>query len=474
MDPRRGVSYGMMPRFRHGDMAKIFLSYRRSDSRATAGRIADKLTSRFGKRAVYVDVDDIPFGADFRKAIEAALHEGDVVVAVVGPRWRGEAESTIRIFENTDPVRIEIETALTRGVAIVPILVDGAKMPLPTELPESLRQFPYYNAAEVDDGRDFHQQMDRVLRSIDQVLSAQAKKKRWYESRSSWLVAAGVSLFLGISLSLWPLTLLTTNKNTSDTGLERVEAPFKDQRRSQPEGGGRMALVIGMSNYAHAPKLKYSTGDAAAIAELFKHSGFSVAIRNDIPVLDFRRAIRDFASLADSSEIAVAFFAGHAMELAGTNYLIPTDAKLATDLDVEDEAVTLDRLIGSLGLASKVRIVLLDAAHHNPFARKMRRTSRARSISTGLARVDSTGDNLLVVYSAKAGQLSVDTDGPHSTFTSALLKHIGTPGLDIRLALGRVRDDVLRATGMRQEPFVYGSLGGQATPLVPFKTDVLP
>ena len=135
-------------------MSKIVISYRRSSYDAIVGRIRDKLVSHYGDDAVYMDVDNIPYGIDFRQHINKALSEGDVVIAIIGPKWVGPMRGRkARIFDDADPVRVEIETALNRGIAVVPILVDGAKMPKQTDLPESIGQLAFHNAATVDAGR---------------------------------------------------------------------------------------------------------------------------------------------------------------------------------------------------------------------------------------------------------------------------------------------------------------------------------
>jgi uncharacterized caspase-like protein len=230
----------------------------------------------------------------------------------------------------------------------------------------------------------------------------------------------------------------------------------------------RVALVIGNSAYQNVAQLGNTRSDADAIAGLLRKAGFDVVdARQDLGVVDFKRALRDFMTVARGAETAVMYFAGHGIESAGTNYLIPVDAKLATDYDAEDEAVSLDRIILALEPARRLRLVILDACRDNPFARKMQRTVAVRAVNTGLGKVEIMSTDTLVAYAAKAGSVSYDGFGPHSPFTTALLKHIGEPGLDIRIALGRVRDEVLKITSSKQEPFVYGSLGGTTIALVP-------
>jgi hypothetical protein len=118
-----------------------------------------------------------------------------------------------------------------------------------------------------------------------------------------------------------------------------------------------------------------------------------------------------------------------------------------------------------------LRLVILDACRDNPFAPNMARTLASRSIGRGLARIEPPSSDTLIAYAAKAGSIAADGTGFNSPFTAALLKNIATPGLDIRLSLGRVRDEVLIKTDRRQEPFVYGALGGSTVTLVSLTSD---
>lgn len=147
------------------------------------------------------------------------------------------------------------------------------------------------------------------------------------------------------------------------------------------------------------------------------------------------------------------------------NYLVPVDAALRRDIDVEDETVSLDRLLQVLEPAKRLRLVILDACRDNPFAKSMTRTMASRAIGRGLARVEPATSDTLIAFAAKAGMTAADGDSLHSPFTMALLKHLVTPGLDVRLAFGRIRDEVLAHTANKQEPFVYGSLGGNTLTL---------
>ena len=232
--------------------------------------------------------------------------------------------------------------------------------------------------------------------------------------------------------------------------------------------GGRMALVIGNSAYRNAGTLPNTLNDAEAMAALFRKIGFdSVDVRRNVDVVEFKRAVRDFLVAADNADVAVVYYSGHGMEVDGTNYLIPVDAQLGSDYDAEDEAISLERIIQAVQPARHLRLIILDACRDNPFPRTSKHVEASRDIVKGLAPIDPGGADTLIAYAAKAGSVSFDGTGKNSPFTSALVKYLAEPGLDIRLALGRVRDDVLAQTGNRQEPFYYGSLGGSLVSLVP-------
>jgi hypothetical protein len=237
---------------------------------------------------------------------------------------------------------------------------------------------------------------------------------------------------------------------------------------SGAEAQKRVALVIGNGAYASVGKLPNPTRDAAALEALFRKAGFDVVeVKRNLGVAALRRALRDFSDHVRDADIAVVTYAGHGIEVNGANYLIPIDAVLERDIDVEDEAVPLERVTQVLQQAKRLRLVILDACRDNPFARSMRRTVAGRSIGRGLAQVEVTGSDTLIAFAAKAGSTAADGDGTNSPYTTALVKHLTTAGLDLRLALGRVRDEVLKTTGNKQEPFVYGSLGGSEIALVP-------
>ncbi|MGY3479546.1 caspase family protein [Bradyrhizobium ottawaense] len=232
----------------------------------------------------------------------------------------------------------------------------------------------------------------------------------------------------------------------------------------------RMALVMGNSAYKSVPKLSNPANDAALVGGMFKKAGFDwIDIKTDLNASEMRKALRDFGQRARDAEVAVIYYAGHGIELDGTNYLIPTDAALETDSDVLDETVALDRALFAVEPAKQLRLIILDACRDNPFAKTMKRTVAARAIGRGLAKVEPASPNTMIAFAAKAGSTASDGDSKNSPFAAALVERLPTPGLDLRKALGFVRDDVLKNTSYKQEPYVYGSLGGDDMPLVAAK-----
>jgi hypothetical protein len=157
-------------------MPRITISYRRDDSLDITGRIFDRLAAHFGREAVFRDIDNIPLGVDFRKHIDTMLGVSDIILAIVGPRWIGPRSGQSRLASAADPVRLEIETALRKDKPLIPVLVSRAVMPRPDQLPESLHDFAYRNAVQVDAGQDFDFHIGRLIRAMDRMLGRGAEE----------------------------------------------------------------------------------------------------------------------------------------------------------------------------------------------------------------------------------------------------------------------------------------------------------
>ncbi len=153
-------------------MPTIILSYRRDDTGSIAGRIFDRLVGHYGADQVFMDIDSIPFGLDFREHIQETLKRCDVLLAIVGRHWAAPDETGgLRINDETDWVRIEVEAALAKKIPVIPVLIDDASLPSPASLPEGLRSLVFRQAAPVNSGRDFHPHMDRLIKAMDQLLT---------------------------------------------------------------------------------------------------------------------------------------------------------------------------------------------------------------------------------------------------------------------------------------------------------------
>jgi hypothetical protein len=265
-------------------MSKIVVSYRRSDSQAIAGRIVDRLIAQFGEQSVFMDVDNIPFGIDFRQHIQSVLAQAEVLIAVVGPDWLGAgADGGSRIQEEDDPVRVEIETALRQEIVVIPVLVDGASMPKAAALPESLRNFAFLNAAPVDVGRDFRPHVDRLVQSIDEVLArksggtARAVPKSAAPARTNGrLLLAGfaVVLLLAGGAAAWQLKW----RDTPSTALTSAGTaqPVDDVQWSQLKDSKDIGLLRGF--IAQNPDSKHRAEAEQRIGALTMQTALSAAI----------------------------------------------------------------------------------------------------------------------------------------------------------------------------------------------------
>lgn len=266
---------------------------------------------------------------------------------------------------------------------------------------------------------------------------------------------------------------------SSATSIPTPSLAIPNVDAEQKGPGKRVALVIGNSAYENASPLDNPQRDAKAIAETFRNIGFeTVIVTSDAKRADLVDALRDFANVAENADWAVVYYAGHGIEVSGINYLIPVDAKLSVDRDVQFETIPLDQVLTSVEQAKKLKLIILDACRDNPFVSTMRKTPApeprtasvstaggvvgTRSVGLGLGRIEEkkTGQATLVAYAAKHGQVALDGEGENSPFAIALVQRVATPGVEINKIFRLVRDDVMEATAGRQEPYTYGSLPG--------------
>ena len=208
---------------------------------------------------------------------------------------------------------------------------------------------------------------------------------------------------------------------------------------SQASAAPRVALVIGNASYAHAPALANPLNDAADVGAALGRLGFEVTRLENADRSSLWSGLQEFALAASASEVAVVFYAGHGIEVDQRNFLVPVDARLASDQEVEFEAVPLELVSRAVERASGLRLVVLDACRENPFASRMQRAGATRSIGRGLARAEPPGDTL-VAYAAKEGTVAADGDGRNSPYSEALLAHLEESGRRSRIvrSVGRL------------------------------------
>lgn len=223
----------------------------------------------------------------------------------------------------------------------------------------------------------------------------------------------------------------------------------------------RVALVIGVSAYQHAPALPNPLFDAADTAAALGQSGFEVVESYDPDYARMQAAIRDFARKLAGAQVGLVYYAGHGVAVDGKNYLLPVDAELADDAAVTREGVDVSTILAALSAQPRTSIVLLDACRNNPLAANLARragVARALAVSQGLAQVNAVAANTLIAYSTQPGAVAADGSGRNSPFTAALLRQLPAPGLDVQELMRRVRASVIAATNGLQVPWDNSSL----------------
>ena len=221
-----------------------------------------------------------------------------------------------------------------------------------------------------------------------------------------------------------------------------------------PAANPRFALVIGNANYTSMARLKNPVNDATDLASALTRLGFKVTLLTNANRKAMNQAIVAFREVLaeDRKSEGIFFFAGHGVQSKGMNYLIPLGADIHAEVDLDDEAVSAQRILGSLEeTRNRVNLVILDACRDNPLP------SALRSSARGLAVVTSAPPETLILYSTAAGQTAADGEGRNSPFAQALLSHIGDAG-DVTQTVKIITGEVKKATGGQQIPYVYMGL----------------
>ncbi len=221
----------------------------------------------------------------------------------------------------------------------------------------------------------------------------------------------------------------------------------------------RVALVIGNSAYQHTPKLENPRNDAADVGAALKKLGFQVIEGFDLDKASLDRKIRDFATAIAGADVGLFFYAGHGLQVAGQNYIVPVDAQLTNSAGLDFEMVRLELVHRTMERESKTNVIFLDACRDNPLARNLARAmgTRTADIGKGLAAVES-GVGTLISFSTQPGNVALDGEGRNSPYAAALVKQLAESKEDLSTLLIQVRNSVMSATKERQIPWEHSSL----------------
>lgn len=225
--------------------------------------------------------------------------------------------------------------------------------------------------------------------------------------------------------------------------------------------GKRIALVIGNAAYRETAPLANPRNDATDLAAALRRLSFEVLDGFDLDKRAMERLIRDFDQRLNGAELAVFFFAGHGIQIAGQNHLVPVDARLASEGDVDFESLSLRLVLSRMERKATTSLVLLDACRDNPLARNLARSmgTRSMAIGSGLAEV-KTGVGSMISFSTQPGNVALDGQGRNSPYTAALLAQLGLAGRDVMTMMAAVRGDVIKVTQGKQVPWEHTSLLG--------------
>ena len=225
----------------------------------------------------------------------------------------------------------------------------------------------------------------------------------------------------------------------------------------------RVAFVVGNGAYMNVAQLPNPPVDAKAMAAVLRNVGFEVVEGTNLTRDKMTERLLEFGKKAQGADVAVFFYAGHGIAIGGTNYLLPIDADIKSEMDVKlGAAINIDLTLDQTMSDAKVKLVFLDACRDNPFAAKIKSNASTRSVSvqTGLAEMKS-GEGTLIAFATGPGQTALDgQEGTNSPFTRALIAHITTPGVEIQQAMTEVRAQVNEETNKGQLPWGHTNLIG--------------
>jgi hypothetical protein len=225
----------------------------------------------------------------------------------------------------------------------------------------------------------------------------------------------------------------------------------------------RVAFVVGNGAYKNVAPLPNPAVDAKSMAKVLRSVGFDVVEGTNLTRDKMTEKLLDFGKRAEGADVALFFYAGHGIAVNGTNYLLPVDADLKSEMDVKlGAAINVDLTLEQTMSDAKVKLVFLDACRDNPFADKIRNAKATRSVAvhSGLAEMKS-GEGTLIAFATGPGQTALDGEvGTNSPFTRALVANIAAPGVEIQQAMTKVRAQVNEETNKNQLPWGHTNLIG--------------
>jgi hypothetical protein len=226
----------------------------------------------------------------------------------------------------------------------------------------------------------------------------------------------------------------------------------------------RVAFVVGNGAYKNVAALPNPAIDAKSMAKVLRNVGFDVVEGANLTRDKMTEKLLEFGKKAEGADVALFFYAGHGIAINGTNYLLPIDADLKSEMDVKlGSAINIDVTLEQTMADAKVKLVFLDACRDNPFAAKIKSnatTTRSVSVQAGLAEMKS-GEGTLIAFATGPGQTALDGEvGTNSPFTRALMANIASPGVEIQQAMTKVRAQVNEETNKNQLPWGHTNLIG--------------
>jgi tetratricopeptide (TPR) repeat protein len=318
---------------------------------------------------------------------------------------------------------------------------------------QTIRLDPLYTAAYAGRGLAYEEKGDEARARADFIGALAVPQK---DSNGKW--AHDTARARLAALANRP----PTSRDPQGTLAPQMSEPSISAAPSRVAADRRVALVIGNSAYSRFPAIPNPRNDAEDIGRTLKGLGFEVLLGIDLNRADMEEMLIRFARNLDKADTALVFYAGHGLQHNGINYLAPIDARIEDEADLR-KLVNLQVVINDLQNAGRVRILIVDACRDNDVVQQIARRlspTRSSAFSRGLARIDGA-DGTLVAFATQPNRVAADGDGRNSPFSQALLKHLPTPGLELRTLMTRVRADVVNITGGTQRPEVWDSLVGE-------------